>query len=77
MPTTRLGSMQTPVDPTSTAAWSRLTTLASDLHPDLRAWFATDPERASRYSIKAGDLFADLSKNWLTDEVLALSLIHI
>ncbi|MGA4507762.1 glucose-6-phosphate isomerase [Propionibacteriaceae bacterium G1746] len=63
--------MTTPVDATSTAAWSELTTLAQNLKPDLRTWFADDPERAGRFTIVAGDLYADLSKNWLTDEVRA------
>ena len=62
--------MQTPVDATHTAAWSELTRLADDFTPDMRAWFSKDPERAERFSLTAGDLFADLSKNWLTDEVL-------
>ena len=63
--------MTIPVDATSTAAWSELTTLADNLQPDLRGWFADDPERAARYSITAGDLYADLSKNWITNEVRA------
>ena len=63
--------MTTPVDATSTAAWSELTTLADNLTPDLRGWFADDPKRATRFSITAGDLYADLSKNWITDQVHA------
>jgi glucose-6-phosphate isomerase len=63
--------MTPPVDPTTTDAWARLTKLAADLKPDLRAWFADDPERAQRLSLTAGDLFVDLSKNLVTDEVLA------
>ncbi|MCT1458302.1 glucose-6-phosphate isomerase [Aestuariimicrobium sp. p3-SID1156] len=63
--------MQTPVDCTSTRAWSELTTLAANLHPDLRSWFEKDPDRAARFSLTAGDLFADLSKNWITDDVEA------
>src|SRR5690606_7853786 len=42
------------------------------LEPDLRGWFATDPERAARLSFTAGDLHVDLSKNLLTDETLEL-----
>ncbi|MBM6979841.1 MAG: glucose-6-phosphate isomerase [Actinomyces succiniciruminis] len=61
--------MQTPVDPTATAAWKRLTELHQSMEPDLRAWFAQDPQRAERYSYEVGDLFVDLSKNFLTDEV--------
>ncbi|MDU0349440.1 glucose-6-phosphate isomerase [Actinomyces sp. MRS3W] len=61
--------MQTPVDPTATPAWKRLTELHETMEPDLRAWFADDPGRAERYSYEVGDLFVDLSKNFLTDEV--------
>ena len=63
--------MSAPVDPTGTAAWSRLTALHADLQPDLRGWFEADPGRADRFTMTAGDLFVDLSKNLLTDEVLA------
>lgn len=58
-----------PVDPTTTPAWSALTALHESLDPDLRAWFAEDPGRAERFSYEVGDLFVDLSKNFLTDEV--------
>ena len=63
--------MQTPVDCTSTRAWSELTTVAANLRPDLRSWFDQDADRAARFSLTAGDLFADLSKNWITDDVEA------
>ena len=63
--------MSAPVDPTTTAAWGQLSRLAADLSPDLRGWFATDPGRAERLSFTAADLFVDLSKNLVTDEVLA------
>ncbi len=63
--------MTSPVDPTGTAAWSRLSELYAGLEPDLRGWFAADPDRASRFSLTAGDLFVDLSKNLVTDEVMA------
>ena len=66
--------MSTPVDPTSTAAWAKLAELKDQLVPDLRGWFAADPERAERFSFTAGDLFVDLSKNLLDDEVLATLL---
>jgi len=59
------------VDPTKTAAWAQLTDLHAGLEPDLRGWFAADPERAERLSLTAGDLFVDLSKNLITDEVVA------
>ncbi|PID54225.1 MAG: glucose-6-phosphate isomerase [Micrococcales bacterium] len=61
--------MSAPVDPTTTDAWNTLQQLAIDLNPDLRAWFAEDPGRAARYSLTAGDLHVDLSKNLITDAV--------
>ncbi|WP_103064374.1 glucose-6-phosphate isomerase [Actinomyces qiguomingii] len=64
-----MSTTRTPVDPTTTAAWKRLTELHQSMEPDLRAWFAQDPQRAERYSYEMGDLFVDLSKNFLTDEV--------
>ncbi len=63
--------MSTPVDATSTKAWGELTALAADLAPDLRGWFANDPDRAQRYTLDAADLHVDLSKNLITDEVVA------
>jgi glucose-6-phosphate isomerase len=59
-----------PVDCTSTAAWGRLTALAGDFHPDLRAWFEEDSERATWLTHTAGDLHVDLSKNLLTGDVV-------
>ena len=63
-----------PVDPTRTAAWRRLAELADALDPDLRGWFAEDPDRAQRLTHTAGDLHVDLSKNLVTDEVVATLL---
>ena len=62
--------MTAPVDPTTTSAWSRLAAAAQDLAPDLRQWFADDPDRAQRLTFEAGDLHVDLSKNLLTDAIL-------
>ena len=64
----------TPVDAASTTAWSELTELAATSSPDLRSWFAEDPGRVERYTVTAGDLFVDLSKNLLDDDVLAALL---
>ena len=61
---------QAPVDPTSTAAWPRLTELAGGLEPDLRRWFAEDPGRAERFTHRVADLHVDLSKNLVDDDVL-------
>ena len=63
-----------PVDPTSTAAWARLTALAADFAPDLRRWFDEDPGRVDRLTFDAGDLHVDLSKSLLDDDVLAALL---
>jgi len=62
--------MDAPVDATTTPAWTHLTRLASALDPDMRAWFASDPERVGRFTFTAGDLVVDLSKNLITDDVL-------
>ena len=61
--------MLKPVDATTTPAWATLTQLHQELEPDLRSWFDSDPDRAERLSYELGDLFVDLSKNLLTDEV--------
>ena len=59
------------VDPTTTPAWEKLTELAAALEPDLRGWFADDPGRAERFTMTAADLYVDLSKNLINDEILA------
>ena len=63
--------MSAPIDPTTTSAWARLGELKAGLQPDLRGWFAADPGRAERMTFTAGDLRVDLSKNLVTDDVLA------
>jgi glucose-6-phosphate isomerase len=65
---------EAPVDPTSTAAWSRLEALAAGFEPDLRGWFDAEPDRVERLSFTAADLHVDLSKSFLTGEVLAALL---
>jgi glucose-6-phosphate isomerase len=63
-----------PVDPTTTAAWSELEDLAAELEPDLRGWFADDPDRAVRLSLAAADLHVDLSKHLVVGSVLSALL---
>jgi glucose-6-phosphate isomerase len=63
--------MSDPVDPTTTSAWAELTELKSGLEPDLREWFAADVSRVDDLTFTAGDLHVDLSKNLITDDVLA------
>lgn len=59
-----------PVDPQATPAWDALDARADAFDPDLRAWFAQDPERAQRWTRTAGDLYVDLSKNLVDDTIL-------
>jgi glucose-6-phosphate isomerase len=61
--------MSQPVDPTKTAAWARLEELSTGLQPDLRAWFAEDSSRAEKFTFTAGDLYVDLSKNLINDDI--------
>lgn len=61
--------MSAPVDATQTDAWNRLTQLRDSLVVDFRAWFDSDPERTEKFSYTAGDLYVDLSKSYLTDDI--------
>ncbi|MBN9153645.1 MAG: glucose-6-phosphate isomerase [Microbacterium sp.] len=63
--------MTDPIDPTTTAAWAELETLKADFTPDLRGWFAADPDRVARLTHPLADLHVDLSKNLVTDEIVA------
>ncbi len=64
--------MTSPIDATTTSAWQALSAHESTLTPDLRGWFAADPQRAQRLTFRLADLHVDLSKNLVTDETLAL-----
>ena len=64
--------MTTSIDPTTTSAWSALSTHHKSLTPNLREWFAADPERAQKLSFTADDLHVDLSKNLITSETVEL-----
>ncbi len=64
--------MTSPIDATTTSAWQDLSVHESTLTPDLRGWFAADPQRAQRLTFRLADLYVDLSKNLVTDETLAL-----
>ncbi|QIG39662.1 glucose-6-phosphate isomerase [Microbacterium sp. 4R-513] len=68
--------MSAPIDATSTSAWAELDALRSGFEPDLRGWFASDSERVRKLSLPLADLHVDLSKNLVTDEVLA-SLVRL
>ncbi|MDD7961504.1 glucose-6-phosphate isomerase [Microbacterium thalli] len=60
-----------PIDATSTAAWADLESLKNGFTPDLRGWFDSDPGRVERLSLPLADLHVDLSKNLVTDEIVA------
>lgn len=62
--------MNKPVDATATPAWAALAKLKQQFVPDLRGWFADDADRADTYTFDVADLHVDLSKNFITDEVL-------
>ena len=62
-------TMASPVDPTSTSAWATLTQQRESLEPDLRGWFADDPDRVADFTLTVADLHVDLSKNLLTREI--------
>ncbi len=63
--------MNPPIDATATTAWSDLQRLRAGFTPDLRGWFAADPDRVQRLSFTLADLHVDLSKNLVTDDILA------
>jgi glucose-6-phosphate isomerase len=60
-----------PIDPTTTAAWAELDSIRAGFAPDLRGWFAADPGRVERLSMPLADLHVDLSKNLVTDDIVA------
>ena len=70
-----MANVSAPVDAAGTAAWKALEAHQEKLEKegiDLKAWFASDPERVSKLSFEAGDLHFDLSKNLVTDETVKL-----
>ncbi len=62
-----------PVDATATRAWESLTRLTREFVPDFRSRFA-EGGRAQAFSFTAGDLFVDLSKSYLDEEILTALL---
>lgn len=63
--------MNAALDPTTCPAWKELQALSEGFNPDLAEWFAKNPERATQLSFTAAQLHVDLSKNLLTEPVLA------
>ena len=66
--------MTGPVDATTTSAWAALSAHHAQLEPDLRGWFASDPNRTAGLTHDAGDLHVDFSKNLVTADTIALLL---
>ena len=66
--------MTAPIDATGTSAWAELTALRDSFSPDLRGWFDNDAHRVEKLTLPLADLHVDLSKNLVTDEVLAALL---
>ncbi len=63
-----------PVDPTTTAAWAQLVSIAEDYTPDLRTALAADPDWVQHVTLDAADLRVDLSKNLWDDGILTTLL---
>ena len=64
---------------TATDEWRAVDALAASISgTSLREMFDSDPDRGARLGLTAGDLYLDLSKNLVTDEVVAalLELAH-
>ncbi len=68
--------VSTPIDAPTTSAWAELDAHRAGFTPDLRGWFAADGSRAERLTLPLADLHVDLSKNLVTDEILA-SLVRL
>ncbi|MEU9986632.1 glucose-6-phosphate isomerase [Streptomyces sp. NPDC048045] len=60
------------IEPTGRPEWTALADHRAEGQPHLRELFATDPGRAERYVVRAGDLHIDYSKHLITDETLRL-----
>lgn len=69
-------SVTTPIDATTTSAWAELESHQSEFTPDLRGWFATDPDRVGKLTFDLADLRVDLSKN-LVDADIVASLVRL
>lgn len=67
----------TVLDPTTTPAWAKLTTLAQGVgQTHLRDLFAENPNRAAEFTVTAGDLTLDFSKNRI-DRTVVDALIQL
>ena len=63
------------INPSTTQAWNQLRAHYERTHNrHIKELFASDPERASRMSLRWNDFFVDYSKNRVDDETLELLL---
>jgi len=63
------------IDPTTTASWPRLQAHYDQIKGvHLQTWFAQDPDRFQKFSLRCKDILVDYSKNRITSETMALLL---
>lgn len=53
-----------------TKAWAKLNNIREQLKPDLKSWFATDPERSEKLSLSNEHMEFDYTRQMITEEVL-------
>jgi glucose-6-phosphate isomerase len=67
-----MSTMDDMVDVAGTVEWLRLVEHFEDIrHRHLRQFFADDPDRGTRMTVTAGDLYLDYSKHRATEETIA------
>lgn len=72
MPSSNSGTARHHQGPTSTQAWQRLTQDRATIEEiTLRDLFAQDAQRGTRFTVDACGIYADLSKNLITDDIVA------
>lgn len=63
------------INPTKTNAWTRLTShFKNNSSKTLKEYFASDPDRANKFTIKWKDFTVDYSKNRISGETMGLLL---
>ena len=53
-----------------TKAWAKLTKIKEGHKPDLKNWFAEDPQRAENFSLSSEHILYDYSRQLITSEIL-------
>jgi glucose-6-phosphate isomerase len=70
-----MATIPAPIDATRTPEWAALAAHHDELvsqKANLKDWFASDPQRAERFSYDARDLHFDLSKNLIDQRTVSL-----